>query len=225
MTQSHLLVAALAAFATLSFGCSQKTEAPVGQPIRQEQSPQTDQAAQGSASHVNVWIQNAPDNAGQPASRRVLDALLTPDKATTMAGADSTDGGGSLRDSRAGFVQGGITLNIHTGGSTTGAQATGPISGQTATPAASINQYPTQKPEAAFAVPVTVAMPGGAATGNASGASGGGTATLDAQTRNELRTLYERALAGDQSARLRLAELLLGGGTPAPPAATQPATP
>lgn len=214
----HSIVIVVASvLAAFSVGCEQRTNAPVGQPIRQEQSPATDQAAQGSASHVNVWVQNAPDGSGG-SNRRVLDALLTPDRETRSIGADSTEGGGSLRDTRAGFVQGGITLNIHTGGSTTGAQATGPVSGQSATPAATINQYPTQKPEAAFAVPVTVALPGGAATGSASGASGGGTSTLSADTRNELRTLYERALAGDQSARARLAELLF-----APQPTTQPA--
>jgi hypothetical protein len=190
------------------WGCSQRTAAPVEQPARQVQAPASEQAAQGSNSDVKIWIVNAPGDNALPGDPSVVMKLGTAAKDASVASADSSEPGNQTRDTRAGYAQAGFTINIQTGGSTTGPQSTGAVSGQTVQPNATVSQAPEQKPEAAAAIPITVALPGGAASGSASGATGQGTATLDAQQTADLRTALVKAMSGDKDALSQIAQLL-----------------
>lgn len=190
-------------------GCSQQTKS---DPVLNSDAAQVgtqDQAAQGSASHVNVYIQNVPDYQGVDRGGNA-----TNDPAAGVEGV-STDGNGNvLARAAATFAQSGITLNIHTGGSTTGQQsATGPGS-QAQNPGSSVSQTPNQEPSASLAVPISVAMPGGAASGSASAAGPSGTASLTADQRASLSTLFTQAAKGDAGALSIIQEFLKSGKLP-----------
>lgn len=204
-------------------GCAQHTAAPVDQPTQQAQAPISDQAAQGSNSHVWVYIQNAPSDNALPSESGGSGLILNLGEGggpATLAEANSDGNGNGVRDTRAGYVQSGLTLNIQTGGSSAGPQSTGAVSGQASQPGATITQSPEQRPEAAVTVPVAVALPGGAASSSGGGATGQGTVTLSTQQQAELKTALLEALAGDENALARIAELL---GMVSPAATTQPA--
>ncbi|MEW6249200.1 MAG: hypothetical protein AB1716_01010 [Planctomycetota bacterium] len=199
-----LFIALFAGFGLV--GCSQRTSAPVDQPIGQLQAPVSDQAAQGSKSDLRIWVMNAPNGNTVPQDQPgVLFSLGEP--GTTSVGEVASDpNGNQVRDTRAGYVQSGLTFVIHTGGSSTGTQSTGGVGGQSAQPGATITQSPHQEPKASVQVPVSVGLPGSAPNANAAGAVEGNPSLTSSQNA-DLRTLVNRALAGDKDAQCRLAEL------------------
>lgn len=205
------------------WGCSQNTEAPVDQPSRQSQAPISDQAAQGSKSDVRIWVINAPGENGIPTDDPTLVLQLNGETSErpSLVAATSAEGGNEVRDPKAGYVIAGLTFNIHTGGSSTGPQATGAVGPMSAQPGATITQSPEQKPEASVQVAPAIALPGGVASGTAAGATGGGTVNLSAEQQAELRTALIRGMQGDTTAWTQIAELLgiVFGPT------TQPAAP
>lgn len=213
-----LWAVAILGLATLP-GCAQHTAAPVEQPIAQAQVPISDQAAQGSESHVHVYVLNAPGSNQLPDEPGRLLDLAGSGGMATLADVNSDGSGNGVRDTRAGYQQAGITFNIQTGGSSTGPQSTGGVSGQSAQPGATVTQSPEQRPEATVTTPIAVALPGGAASSSGAGATGGGNVQLTAEQQAELRTALLEAMAGDEGALAKLAKLL---GMVSPPPTTQP---
>lgn len=196
------LVVFLTVVASVLLGCSQQTKSDPTLLTDTRQVGTQDQAAQGSSSHVNVYITNGENYKGKDRSSDGTAEAGTLDASTAGPDANSTGRAAAT------FVQSGLTINIHTGGSSTGAQsATGP-GPQTSSPGSTVTQTPTQTPSASLAVPISVAMPGGAASGSASAAGPQGTATLTADQRASLTNLMQKALQGDGTAFAELVKIL-----------------
>lgn len=188
MRLMHLVLLLLALLAAWSGGCGQTTEASLRQPVEQPQSTQTEQDSAAGQGIVTVNISNT----GTPDSGATSETLLAQLAAQPAMQTETDHGAAGTRaqDTRAGYVVN-ATVNITTGGSTTGSQSATPAVSSSAQPGATVTQSPEQRPEASVPVAISAAAPGGAAHSSAAAAGAGGTVTLTPSQQAELNTLLQ----------------------------------
>ena len=193
-------------------GCAQNTETVAPQKVDQQQVTPTvtAQDLMTAGSDVRVFIINAPGASGLPDADGDLTQSV---ESLTPAAIGKTN---------AGYVQGGITLNITTGGTTP--SATGTTTG-TATATQNPNQTtsanPVQdiKPELTTAVPITVALPGSAASSTANAAGSGGQLTNPSTTNTQTPQYTTLSVPANMAASAvewlkQLFAIKAAGGTP-----------
>ncbi len=192
-------------------GCNQDTRNPQDMRAGQYAGSATNQDAATQGSQVYTYIINAPGRGspyGVGASGVDMAGLLAGTDGGGEAVGDlaSTGAGNGVTGPKAGYLQGGITLNITTGG--TAPSLTGTTTGSaTQTPTQTSTQYPHQevRPETALSANAGLA-PGGIVDQNATAANRGN-ADGSGKTSTNTLTVSQIKAAMDQLSKLSSEQL------------------